>query len=244
MPAEGRRAQALPPDGPVIARVSVTQHVVDALYAALRNGDFAPGDRLPSEPQLAAFYGVGRSAVREAIRELLALDLVEIQRGRGTFVRPLPPGLLVQPGDFRETLERKVALELIEVRLIIEPEVAALAARRASADDISRLRRDVEGLHRSLGALAKPPQDLRFHLDLVRAAHNSALLRISSPIIAFYDWDEGRSSQRDVDEHMAVVDAIERRDSSAARRAMRAHLVVEVAARDGEDDGARSGAEA
>lgn len=243
-PNSRRRAPTTIPGGPVIPRVSVTQHVVDALYEALRSGEFAPGDRLPSEPQLASSYGVSRSAIREAIRELLALDLVEIQRGRGTFVRALPPELLVQPGGFHETLERKVALELIEVRLIVEPEVAALAARRASADDMSRLRRDVEGLRRSLGVLAKPPEDLRFHLDLVRAAHNTALLRISSPIIAFYHRDEGLSSQRDVDEHKAVLDAIERRDGSAAREAMRAHLAVEVASRDGEGDSPAPRAEA
>lgn len=219
--------------GTRIAKVSVTRQVVEALYDALRSGQYGPGDRLPSEPALAAAYGVGRSAVREAIRELLTLDVVEIRHGKGTFVRELPPGLQVPPASFHEALERKVALELLEVRLIMEPEVAALAAERASAQDVARLRRDVEGLRASLGR-GKPPEDLGFHLDLVRAAHNAALLRISSPIIAFYERDEGMPSQRDVDEHTAVIEAIERGDPEGARRAMRAHLDVEVAARGGE----------
>jgi GntR family transcriptional repressor for pyruvate dehydrogenase complex len=225
-----------------ISKVSVTRQVVDALYEALRSGRYGPGDRLPSEPALATAYGVGRSAVREAIRELLTLDVVEIRHGKGTFVRDLPPGLLVRPASFHEALERKVALELLEVRLIMEPEVAALAASRASAQDIARLRRDVEGLRMSLGRPTKPAEDLGFHLDLVRAAHNAALLRISSPIIAFYDRDEALPTQRDVDEHKAVVDAIERHDAVAARDAMRAHLAVEVSARTGgEGGGSRRG---
>ena len=217
-----------------VSRVSVTRQVVDALYEALRSGRYQPGDRLPSEPQLAASLGVGRSAVREAIRELLTLDAVEVRHGKGTFVRAMQPDLMLPPESFHQALERKVALELLEVRLIVEPEAAALAAARASTQDVERLRRDVEGL-RSLGSLdTRPPEDLGFHLDLVRAAHNGALLRISTAIIAFYDHDQALPTERDYNEHRAVLQAIERRDGDGARRAMRAHLDAEVEARLGD----------
>ena len=118
--------------------------------------------------------------------------------------------------------------------LIVEPEAAALAAARASTQDVERLRRDVEGLRR-LGSLdTRPPEDLGFHLDLVRGAHNGALLRISTAIIAFYDHDQALPTERDYNEHRAVLQAIERRDGDGARRAMRAHLEAEVEARLGD----------
>jgi GntR family transcriptional repressor for pyruvate dehydrogenase complex len=212
---------------PRVSRVSVTRQVVDALYESLRSGQYRPGDRLPSEPQLAASLGVGRSAVREAIRELLALGVVEIRPGTGTFVRGMRADLLLGPDSFRAALDRTVALELLEVRMIFEPEAAALAALRASSQDLVRLRRDVEGLRTGLEQDRRPPEDLGFHLDLVRAAHNSALLRISSAIIAFYEHDEAMPSYRDFQEHMAVLAAIEGREPDEARHAMKAHLEVE-----------------
>ncbi|HET7465401.1 MAG TPA: GntR family transcriptional regulator [Candidatus Dormibacteraeota bacterium] len=216
-----------------MARVSVTRQVVDVLYEDLRSGVHKPGDRLPSEQELAASLGVGRSAVREAIRELLALNVVEIRPGRGTFVLPMRADLLLRPDSFHQALERNVALELLEVRMIVEPAAAALAATRATEADLKRLTRDVERLREALNGqpVIKPPEDLGFHLDLVRAAHNSALHRISSAIIAFYEHDEASPTMRDYNEHRAVLRAIEKRDPRAARRAVEAHLQVEIEAR-------------
>ncbi len=218
-----------------VSRVSVTRQVVDVLYEDLRTGVYKTGDRLPSEQELATSLGVGRSAVREAVRELLALNVLEIRPGRGTFVLRMRADLLLRPDSFHQALERNVALELLEVRMIVEPAAAALAANRATDADIKRLTRDVERLREALdaGQQTKPPEDLGFHLDLVRAAHNSALHRISTAIIAFYEHDETNPTQRDYNEHRAVLKAIEKHDPRAARRAVAAHLQVEIAARSG-----------
>jgi GntR family transcriptional repressor for pyruvate dehydrogenase complex len=216
-----------------VSRGSVTRQVVDALYEALRSGQYRPGDRLPSEPQLAATLGVGRSAVREAIRELLTLGVVEVRHGKGTFVQEIRPDLRLRLDDFHEALQRKVALDLLEVRLIVEPEAAALAALRASPHDLERLRRDVERLRIALKLRQRPPEDLGFHLDLVRATHNAALLRVSTAIIAFYEHDQAIPTERDYREHGLVLQAVEARNPQAARGAMRAHLEVEVEMRAG-----------
>lgn len=220
---------------PRVSRVSVTRQVVDVLYEDLRSGVYQPGGRLPSEQELAVSLGVGRSAVREAVRELLALNVLEIRPGRGTFVLPMRADLLLRPDTFHQALERNVALELLEVRMIVEPAAAALAAKRATEADIKRLARDVERLREALGSgeARKPPEDLGFHLDLVRAAHNSALHRISTAIIAFYEHDEANPTARDYNEHRAVLSAIEKGNAVAARRAMERHLQVEIAARGG-----------
>jgi GntR family transcriptional repressor for pyruvate dehydrogenase complex len=216
-----------------LSRVSVTRQVVDVLYEDLRSGRYQPGDRLPSEQQLAQSLGVGRSAVREAVRELLALNVLEIRPGTGTFVLAMRADLLLRPDTFHQALERNVALELLEVRMIVEPAAAALAAARATESDIRRLNRDVERLREALDSaqVTKPPEDLGFHLDLVRAAHNTALHRISTAIIAFYEHDEAAPTMRDYNEHRAVLRAIEAHDQRAARRAMEAHLQVEIEAR-------------
>ena len=218
-----------------VTRVSVTRQVVDVLYEDLRTGMYKPGDRLPSEQELASSLGVGRSAVREAVRELLALNVLEIRPGRGTFVLRMRADLLLRPDSFHQALERNVALELLEVRMIVEPAAAALAATRATEADIKRLTRDVERLREAVHEkpATKPPEDLGFHLDLVRAAHNSALHRISSAIIAFYEHDEANPTIRDYNEHRAVLRAIEKRDPGAARRAVEGHLQVEIESRSG-----------
>jgi GntR family transcriptional repressor for pyruvate dehydrogenase complex len=213
---------------PRVPRVSVTRQVVEALYESLRTGRYRPGERLPSEPRLAVMLGVGRSAVREAVRELQTLDVLEVRHGRGTFVRGLRPELMGRPEGFSAALERTIALELLEVRMMFEPEAAALAARRATTHDVDRLRHDVAALETAVALGVQPPEDLGFHLDLVRAAHNGSLLRISSAINAFYEHDPAMPTERDVREHRAVAEAVAAGDQQGARGAMRAHLQVEL----------------
>jgi GntR family transcriptional regulator, transcriptional repressor for pyruvate dehydrogenase complex len=212
--------------GSAVSRVSVTRQVVDILYEALHSGRYRPGDRLPSEHELAASLGVGRSALREAIRELLTLDLLEIRAGRGTFVRPMRPELLLDRSSFHGVLNQRIAVELLEVRFAIEPEAAVLAARRATQDDVQRLKRDVEQLRLGIARGLRPPEDAGFHIDVVRATHNSSLLRLSTAIMDFYEHDDAAPTPEDLADHKAVCDAIEQGDEDEARERMRQHLVT------------------
>ena len=102
----------------------------------LRSGAYRVGDRLPSEPELGAELGVSRSTVREAVRELTSLGVLEIQHGRGTFVRSLRPDLLLRGDSLLDHGNDRIREELLEVRGIVEPEAAALAAERASEEDV------------------------------------------------------------------------------------------------------------
>lgn len=198
---------------------------VDAICGMLRSGDYRVGDRMPSEPELGADLGVSRSTVREAIRELTSLGVLEIQHGRGTFVRSLRPDLLLR-GDsllVDQPIDR-IRDELLEVRSIVEPEAAALAALRASEEDVERLRYDVERLSQAIGQGMAPPEDLGFHLDLVRATHNAALWRVSGAIISFYQWDGQFPTEQDAIDHQLIYEAVRDRDPDRARQAMRDHL--------------------
>jgi GntR family transcriptional repressor for pyruvate dehydrogenase complex len=227
------------PGEPVVAaserhggrKASVTNQVVEAVFDMLRSGRFRTGDRLPSEWELVEQLGVGRSAVREAIRELAALAVVDVQPGRGTFVRSLRPDLLLRPDGIGPEVDRALAREFLEVRQIIEPQAAALAAVRATAVDLDRLVHDVDRLGEAINVGYRPPEDLGFHLDIVRATHNTALTRLVGAIVSFYQRDEVLPTERDVREHGAVLEAIRAGDADAARDAMHAHLTSETVLR-------------
>lgn len=210
---------------------SVTKQVVDAIFDMVRSGRYRTGDRLPSEWELVERLGVGRSAVREAIRELAALDVVDVQPGRGTFVQSLRPDRLVRPDEIRADVDRAVVREFLEVRQIVEPEAAARAAVRATATDLDRLTHDVERLDEAVNIGYRPPEDLGFHLDIVRATHNTALTRLAGAIVSFYQRDEALPTERDVREHRAILEAIRNRDVDTAREAMRNHLQSETVLR-------------
>jgi DNA-binding FadR family transcriptional regulator len=208
----------------VSVKRKASPRAVDAICGMLRSGNYRVGDRLPSEPELGVELGVSRSTVREAIRELTSLGVLEIQHGRGTFVRSLRPDLLLRGDSLVDQSNDRIRDELLEVRSIVEPEAAALAATRASEEDVERLRYDVERLAQSIGQGMAPPEDLGFHLDLVRATHNAALWRVSGAIISFYQWDGQLPTEQDVIDHRAIYEAVHDRDPRRARQTMRDHL--------------------
>jgi DNA-binding FadR family transcriptional regulator len=205
-------------------RPTVTRQVVEALYNMLRSGRYREGDRLPSEWELVETLQVGRSAVREAIRELVTLDLIQLEPGRGTFVKSLRPDLLLREDSFNDIVETAVKRELLEVRMIIEPAATELVANRATDVEIERLAHDVERLGEAINVGYRPPEDLGFHLDIVRATHNASLARVASAIVTFYQRDNVLPNQQDFEDHGAILDAIRGRDPMAAREAMLAHL--------------------
>jgi GntR family transcriptional repressor for pyruvate dehydrogenase complex len=204
--------------------------VVEAIYELLRTGALKSGDRVPSEWQLVRELAVGRSAVREAMRELAAVGVIETQHGRGSFVRALPPEVMLTRDTFSEHLDRVMRAELWEVRRIFEPEAAALAATRATESDLTQLRNDVTALSAGVADRIRPPEDLKFHLDIVTATGNRSLARIATVIVSYYEHDKVVPTERDIIEHSAIFHAIKRSKPSEARRAMLEHLSHESVA--------------
>jgi len=226
-PAGRKASRTRSPDGEGAPRdrQTVTRQVVDAIYRMLRSGEYHVGDRLPSEWELVESLRVGRSAVREAIRELVTLDLVELKPGRGTYVRSLRPDLLLRADSFNDQAESAVRRELLEVRSILEPQAALIAAERATEDDIAHLDYDVERLREAVNVGFRPPEDLGFHLDVVRSTHNTALSRLTGVIVSFYQRDGVLPNQQDVRDHGAIAKAIRRRNGADAQRLMHDHLL-------------------
>jgi len=209
----------------IVKETSVTEQVVDSVLDMLRSGRYGVGDRLPSERELIDRFDVGRSAVREATRDLVALGLLEVQRGRGTYVRSLRSDLLLGPKSFGEA--EGVSLELLEVRTILEPEAAALAADRRRIEDVTRLEQDVERLEDAVRSGYRPLEDLGFHLDVVNATHNRALARVTGAIVSFYQADQHLPTDDDVVQHRAVFEAIRDQDANRARDVMSEHIARE-----------------
>jgi DNA-binding FadR family transcriptional regulator len=208
-----------------ITRRQVSYEVREQLRELIASGAFQPAERLPSERDLMEALGVSRTAIREALRSLEGLGVVTIRHGAGVYVAEGAAGPAGPSGHrIPRAGHARTPRDLIEVRLIVEPEASALAAGRATTDDLRRLDRDIEQFRAEVGRRRRPPTDLRFHLDLCRATHNPMLLAIGKWVIEFYARSGQLPQGRDVEDHARVFEAVRRRDPEAARAAMRAHL--------------------
>ncbi len=206
--------------------------IVDQIQRRILAGELREGDQLPSERELADQFHVSRTAVREAVKALSEKGLVQIRPGRGTFVTN---GTLQV---VRDSLDRMVRIgqldstgDLVEVREIIEPEIAALAAARAGQEHIVALQEAVKIMDQSLdNANAYIEADLDFHLALAEATQNMMILTLIDSIIDLLREQRARifhvegGPQRGQIYHKRILDAVIRHDTTAACEAMQAHL--------------------
>ncbi len=223
------RASALKPP-------KLAQAVVERLAGRIRRGALKPGDKLPSEFEIVRAFGVSRAVVREAMSRLQAAELVETRHGVGTFVREGAgqAPFRIDPVEMR-TLSELIAL--LELRMSVEAEAAALAAERRSAADLAAMRRALDAFERQLRQAKDAVQaDFRFHLSIAQAAgnrHFADLIRYLGTMLFPRTTVNaaGLAGEKRVAylarvnrEHERVYDAIARRAPDAARSAMRAHL--------------------
>lgn len=205
------------------------RRVAKAMIAELQSGTYAVGDRMPAERDIAISMGVSRPVVREAMLAMEVLGLVEARLGAGTFVIRLPgevdgePAFTVSP------------FELIEARLLIEGEAAALAARHISDEELERLEELVKAIQQeNAEENGGENADMAFHMTIAKAGRNSAIvrtveqlwtLRSTSPECRLL-LEQARTANVKpvVEEHRAILNALRQRDPDAAREAMHAHL--------------------
>ena len=226
-----------------VRRSSLRDSVGESIIQMIRNGDIKPGERLPPEHQLMEQLNVGRSSIREAVRGLVVMGILDSRPRKGTVV------LSPIPNPFSQKLQDATGLwavrDLFEVRLLLEEHAAAAAARLASADDLAEIRSHAEAFEQAAREGKSIFQsNLDFHLAIARAARNPVLLECLRNIIG--NLRETRENinrvvtnilPRDVEEHRAIISAIERGDSDTARQVMHRHIAfymqsIEAAARD------------
>jgi GntR family transcriptional repressor for pyruvate dehydrogenase complex len=223
--------------------------------AQMRDGAIRPGDRLPGEHELTRMLGVGRSSVREALRGLITLGLVETRAGRGAVIvarSPNPLARLASGADMAAVLQKWAVLDLLEVRESLEGQAAALAADRATPLDLVTIERHALEIERRVAAgLTYFRPNAAFHTAVARASHNNVLAESVRQLIGQVRVYRERLMREiagmpagDVAEHGEVVAAIRGRDPERARAAMVAHIrrfAELVRAFDQPPPGARSG---
>ena len=200
----------------------ITQLIIDEAYAA--------GSKLPNEFELAARLGVGRSTVREAIKSLCSRNILEIRHGSGTFVTE-NVGEIDDPLGFRFFRnKKKLALDLCQIRLYIEPELAAAAAQNADAGaarEMQDLADAVASQYRSGGDHAH--MDVDFHTAIARATGNDIAPRliaiIATSIPLFINLTKRALKDETIKTHQQVVQAIARRNARRAKSAMARHIM-------------------
>jgi GntR family transcriptional repressor for pyruvate dehydrogenase complex len=208
------------------------EQIVQQIEQRILSGQLKVGDRLPPERELAEQFGVSRTAVREAVKALHEKGLLQIQPGRGTFIANGATRVVRHSFDMMMRSGRSNGLaNLVEVREILEPEIAALAAARAHEEHIGAMRQAVVTMD---GALTDPKAfieaDLDFHLALAEATQNMIILSLIDSVVDLLCEQRARifrvdgGPQRGQIHHRRILAAVVKHDPEAARQAMRAHL--------------------
>jgi GntR family transcriptional repressor for pyruvate dehydrogenase complex len=216
----------------VVRTSRLYEQIVQQIEDSVLNGSLKPGDQLPAERELAQRLGVSRTAVREAVKALREKGLVEAYSGRGTFITDGTSQAARQSFDLMVKIgQQEGAPYLAELRLILEPGIAALAATRVTDEDLAGLREAVAVMDRAQkDPAAFIEADLDFHLALAEAAANPLILSLIDSIVGLLReqrikiFNVEGGPQRGQFHHKRILDAMERRDAELARNAMRAHL--------------------
>ena len=224
-----------PGDEPVykVVRTSrLYEQIVQQIEESILKGSLKTGDQLPAERDLAQRFGVSRTAVREAVKALREKGLVEAYSGRGTFITDGTSQAVRQSLDLMVKIgQPEGSRYLAELRAILEPEIAALAAARAQESDLSTMREAVVVMDRA----GRDPDayieaDLDFHLSLAEAAANPLILSLIDSIVGLLREQRMKifkvegGPERGQFHHKRILEAMEQRDPEKARDAMRAHL--------------------
>ncbi|MFH1927041.1 MAG: FadR/GntR family transcriptional regulator [Chloroflexota bacterium] len=215
-----------------LKRKHLHEQIADSIQDLIASNQLQPGKQLPSERDLANRLGVSRNTVREAIRSLEQRGLLMMRPGSGTFVTEVAPEVVA------DSIERYFAFsscsheDLVKLREILEPEVAALAAEHSTSEDLARLKNLVEEMENAFSrddVERYAATDTNFHVALALASHNELIIAITSGLQQIMRvWIEAQSKtfrlEKGAFSHRAVCEAIAARSPDRAREAMRVHM--------------------
>jgi GntR family transcriptional repressor for pyruvate dehydrogenase complex len=218
------------PEFQAIRKNRVHEEVAKQLENLIIN-KLQPGDKLPAERDLAEKLGVSRSSIRDAMRRLHLIGLVEPRQGAGTVVREISSDALVMPLSGVISRKKQLVGELLDFRIMLEPPVAARAAENRTAEQVSQME---EILARQAGLLQAGQlaveEDAEFHYCIAQASGNSVILKVLDLVMDLLRetrsqslQSEGRPS-KSLAGHKRILAAIRRKDPAAAETAMRQHI--------------------
>lgn len=212
-----------------IGKKPLGARVEEALLEYILHEPVEVGQKIPNEFELAEVFGVGRSTIREAVKGLVSKGILEVRRGAGTFVISTSSVEEDPLGLSRFSDKYQLALELFDVRLMLEPEIVVLACENATEDELVQLRKlcqEVEERCRSgKNHIAK---DVEFHTFIAQCSKNRVVENlipvINSAVITFGNLTQRSLTEETIATHREIVEAILRRDTVGARCAMIMHL--------------------
>jgi GntR family transcriptional regulator, transcriptional repressor for pyruvate dehydrogenase complex len=213
------------------ARPSASDHLTRRLIDLVRRDGLQPGDRLPSVQSLASRFAVAPPTIRESLRRLQAVGLVEIRHGSGIYLRRGTQRIVLSnphPGE----LSTRTAADLIDTRLMIEPGLAARAAQRASDEDIATLRTTLAaaGAHLTGDDDALHRLNMDFHRQVARLAGNTVMSQVIDSLVDVYQAEQRLvlnlydDRRRDHEGHLAILDALAAHDPGRSQQLMQDHL--------------------
>lgn len=216
---------------PTITRRSVTMDAAALIKDMILDGRLHPGHRLPSERTLSEALGVSRPSVREAIRSLVAMNILETRHGSGTYVSSLSLDELLRPLQFVVKLADSGIRDLFDMRALIEPGAAALAAERASDEELELIRSGAsESTAPALSQDERGAWDIKWHDLIVSCSHNGLLINVHQSISLLSVESRAITVrvpgvlEQAVEDHRRIARAICSRKPAAAHRAMGQHL--------------------
>lgn len=212
--------------------MAVTDEAIEKIKAMIVSGELAPGDRLPPEKELAERLGLSRNSMREAVKALEVIRVLDVRRGDGTYVTSLEPHLLLEAISFVVDMHDDGSmLEIFAVRRMLESQATGLAATLATEDEIAALQREVDEVSPSVTIDELVEHDIRFHREIVRMTRNAYLASLieslSSQTVRARIWrglTEQGAVERTLSEHRAIADAIAQKDSALATSLATAHI--------------------
>ncbi|WP_154794528.1 FadR/GntR family transcriptional regulator [Occultella kanbiaonis] len=214
--------------------MSLTDEAIAKIKAMIVDGELKPGDRLPPEKELSDRLGLSRNSLREAVKALELVKVLDARRGDGTYVTSLRSDLLMQAMSFAVDLtQHDSILEVLEVRRVLDPTAAAMAAGRASEEHLQQMRRVVDAMDAGGPVEDLVTADIELHRIIADAGQNSYLASLVTAVSGltfrarvWYGTSAGGTTEQTVRELRAVVNAIAARDTQLARAASLMHVTT------------------
>jgi GntR family transcriptional repressor for pyruvate dehydrogenase complex len=208
--------------------------IVEQLKNMMSDGELKPGNKLPSERDMAESLGVSRASVREALTALEAMGILDMRPGEGTFVKQSSSSGTFEPLALVLAVERNPGEQMMEVRRVLETESAALAAKRLNDKTLQKIKKSLEEMKAADNVEQAVACDLKFHFSIAEATQNTILLRIMNTVADLMHhtfrtdreklYAQGEKGVQIIREHEAILAAIEEQNPEKAREAMLEHI--------------------
>jgi GntR family transcriptional regulator, transcriptional repressor for pyruvate dehydrogenase complex len=214
-----------------VTRSTLADGIGDRILGLIRAGEYEPGDRLPAITEMARSFGVGHPTVREALKKLQIVGVIDIRHGSGVYVKGGLDTMVVSNPVFTGTVSKKLLLDLIEARMPLEITAAGLAATGATEAHLERMERFLAQAHDNLDDDdVLTSFNMAFHREIAAASDNTVLAQIQDVLTNLFRREQSMIlsiyilREKDHEEHLQILDALRRRDPELARQRMQAHL--------------------